>query len=70
MSPNTSVLVNFRIKRFSKFLLCYCHFHYDGVVIIVLHVSTTNCTICHHLKIFLYMIYILSYYTDNPPQEE
>ena len=40
------------------------HFHHDDVII-MLYVSSTNCTICHHSKAMLYMLYILCYCTDN-----
>ena len=49
-----------------KFLLCHRHFHYDDVIIIILYVFSINSIICHYFKVFLYMLYILSYCTDNP----
>ena len=65
MSPSTSVFENFWIQQFCKILSCYRHFHYDNVMIIKLYVSSTNSTIYHHLKVLLYILYIVSYCTDN-----
>ena len=70
MSPNTTVLVSFRIEQFWKYLSCHRHFQYDDIMIKMLSVSTTNSTISYHLKAFLYMLYFVSYCTNNLPWEK
>ena len=53
-----------------NFLSCYRQFHYDNVIIIMLYVFSTNSTISYHLKASLYMLYFVSYCTDNIPWEK
>ena len=52
-------------SNFVKILPCHRHFHYDEVMIIMLYVSSTNSNISYHFKAFLYMVYFVSYSTDN-----
>ena len=53
MSPNTTVLFNFRICRFLKFLPCHRHFHYEGVIKIFVNVSKPTYTTYQQLGIYI-----------------